>query len=82
MRGAPPKVVGYLLMRVAPQKVIGYLSSMKLSLVVPVYNEAQHLREVVPFLYSTKLPIDCEWIFIDDKSTDGSAEILKELAKT
>ena len=54
---------------------------MKLSLVVPVYNEAQHLREVVPFLYATKFPIECEWIFIDDKSTDGSAAILKELSQ-
>ena len=54
---------------------------MKLSLVVPVYNEAQHLREVIPFLYSVPMPIPTEWIFIDDCSTDGSLLILKELSK-
>lgn len=55
---------------------------MKLSLVVPVYNEIRTLKEVVPVLYSVPLPIESEWIFIDDKSTDGSLAVLKELAKT
>ncbi len=54
---------------------------MKLSLIVPVYNEAQHLKEVVPFLFSTSLPVEAEWIFIDDKSSDQSLSILEELQK-
>jgi len=54
---------------------------MKLSLIVPVYNEAQHLMRVVPFIYSVQLPIEAEWIFVDDKSTDGSLAILKELSE-
>lgn len=54
---------------------------MKLSLIVPVYIEAKRLREVVDFLYSFSFPIQQEWIFIDDKSTDGSLEILRELSK-
>lgn len=53
---------------------------MKLSLIVPVYNEAQHLNEVVPFLYATQLQVEAEWIFIDDCSTDGSLDLLKKLA--
>lgn len=53
---------------------------MKLSLIVPVYNEAHHLERVIPFLFSIKLPLEAEWIFIDDKSTDGSLEILKKLS--
>ena len=55
---------------------------MKLSLIVPVYNEAHHLREVLPFLYSIKLPLEHEWIFIDDKSTDQSLSILEEMKST
>src|SRR4051812_31550293 len=55
---------------------------MKLSLVVPVYNEAHHLERVIPFLYSIKLPVESEWIFIDDKSTDGSLAILKKASET
>lgn len=52
---------------------------MKLSLIVPVYNEAPQLEKVIRMLYSTSCPIDREWIFIDDKSSDGSTEILKKL---
>ena len=51
---------------------------MKLSLIVPVYNEAHHLERVIPFLYSIKLPMESEWIFIDDKSSDQSLAILKK----
>ena len=57
-------------------------TAMKLSLVVPIYNEEKHLREVIPFLFATQLPVDAEWILIDDKSTDGSLAILEELSKT
>ena len=53
---------------------------MKLSLIVPVYNEAHHLDRVIPFLFSIKLPLESEWIFIDDKSSDNSLEILKKLS--
>ena len=53
---------------------------MKLTLVVPVYNEENLLREVVPFLFATPLPLETEWIFIDDKSTDKSLAILEELS--
>lgn len=53
---------------------------MKLSLIVPVYNEGHHLQEVIPFLYSVNLPLEHEWIFIDDKSTDNSLELLKKLS--
>ena len=55
---------------------------MKLSLVVPVYNEEAHLPKVIPFLFSIALPVEAEWIFIDDKSTDKSLSIIEELSKT
>ncbi len=52
-----------------------------LSVVVPVYNEARHLREVIDILMKSPCPIQREWIFVDDCSTDGSREILIEIAK-
>ncbi len=52
---------------------------MKLSLIVPVYNEKRQLKSAVELLMSTKLPLESEWIFINDASTDGSLEILQEL---
>jgi len=51
----------------------------KLSLVVPVYNEARQLERVVEKLMTSACPIDREWIFVDDHSTDGSASILENL---
>jgi len=60
---------------------IAMIGFMKLSLIVPVYNEARHLERVIPFLFGARIPVEAEWIFIDDKSTDGSLEILRECAK-
>ncbi len=54
---------------------------MKLSLVVPVYNEAKQLREVISYFFRFSNNSDYEWIFIDDKSDDNSLEILRELQK-
>lgn len=52
---------------------------MKLSLVVPVFNEERQLKEVIENLYASPCPIEREWIFVDDCSTDSSASILKAL---
>jgi glycosyltransferase involved in cell wall biosynthesis len=51
---------------------------MKLSVVMPVYNERATLREAVRRVLS--LPIDIELLCVDDGSTDGSREILSEIA--
>jgi glycosyltransferase involved in cell wall biosynthesis len=53
---------------------------MKLSVIVPVYNEAKKLEEVIAYLFAAPCPIEREWIFINDCSTDGSADILRRLA--
>jgi glycosyltransferase involved in cell wall biosynthesis len=56
---------------------------MKLSMVIPVYNEENNL----PLLYSAIQKeldsIECTWkvIFVDDSSTDGSLAVLRELAQ-
>jgi glycosyltransferase involved in cell wall biosynthesis len=51
-----------------------------LTVIVPVYNEAGHLPQVLERLFSAPCPIEREWIFVDDASTDGSMRILEELA--
>lgn len=53
----------------------------KLSIIVPVFNEEKHLREIVDYLMSSPCPMNREWIFIDDCSTDTSREILRDLQK-
>jgi len=50
---------------------------MKLSVVMPVYNECATLREIVGKVLA--VPIDLELICVDDGSRDGSREILAEL---
>lgn len=50
---------------------------MKLSVVMPVYNEQSTLRQVVSKVLS--VPLELEVICVDDGSQDGSREILAEL---
>lgn len=52
---------------------------MQLSVVMPVYNEQATLREVVSRVLA--VPLDLELLCVDDGSTDGSREILDELAQ-
>lgn len=49
----------------------------KLSVIVPVYNERNTLRKVMDRLHAVPLPM--EIIAINDRSTDGSGEILDQL---
>jgi glycosyltransferase involved in cell wall biosynthesis len=48
-----------------------------LSVVMPVYNEARWLREVVRRVQ--RAPVAKELIIVDDGSTDGSRDILRQL---
>lgn len=51
----------------------------KLSIIIPVYNEAPFLRRCLDSV--SNAPDDVEIIVIDDASTDGSTEICKEYEK-
>lgn len=53
----------------------------EISVVIPLYNEAESLIELHAAMAATLLPFAdrCEMIFVDDGSTDGSLEVLKGL---
>jgi len=55
---------------------------MKISIIVPVYNECRTLRQLVQRVRHAPLPPDCsaEMIVVDDGSTDGTAQIVAEEA--
>ncbi len=50
---------------------------MKLSIVIPAYNERQTIREIVSLVRST--PFEKEILIVDDCSIDGTRDILKEM---
>lgn len=59
--------------------VVGFLQQMpmKLSVVMPVYNERETLRQVVEHVLA--VPLNIELLCVDDGSKDGSREILAEI---
>ena len=50
---------------------------MELTVIIPVYNEVNHIREIVKRVQSTKLAK--EILIVDDASTDGTQELLMKL---
>ena len=50
---------------------------MKLSVIIPVYNEVGSISEILKRLRATKLPR--EIVVVDDGSNDGTREILRKL---
>ena len=51
---------------------------MKISLIVPIYNEAGHLEQFLKQLDQLELAAEKELVFVDDCSTDTSWEILNK----
>ena len=55
---------------------------MKLSIVVPVYNEANTILSILRVVENAVLPVEIsetEIILVDDFSTDGTRQVLEEL---
>ena len=57
---------------------------MKLSVLMPVYNERKTLVEIVSRVLNQRIDgVDSlELVIVDDASTDGSTEIIEQLART
>ncbi len=53
---------------------------MNLSVIIPVYNEVQNIREILKRVQATGLA--WEILIVDDGSTDGTRDILEELDGT
>ncbi len=54
--------------------------ALKLSVLIPVYNERRTVRTIFRRVLQATLPVAIEVIAVDDGSSDGSFEILEELA--
>jgi glycosyltransferase involved in cell wall biosynthesis len=52
----------------------------KLSVIVPVYDERNTVVEIVRRMRAVDLPVDLEIVIVDDGSTDGTRDVLRQLA--
>ena len=52
---------------------------MKLSVLIPAYNEIETINEILTIIKSVSLSLKLEIIIVDDGSTDGTREYLKEV---
>ena len=52
----------------------------RLSIIVPVYNEARTVRAVIDRLLAIDLPVPREILVVDDGSTDGTGDVLDRAA--
>lgn len=53
--------------------------AQKLSIVIPIFNEAEHLEEILRQIDAVEIGMEKELILVDDYSTDGTREILENL---
>lgn len=52
---------------------------MKLSIIVPVFNEVKTIERVLKLVESVEVGMEKEVIIVDDHSTDGTSELLHSL---
>ena len=52
---------------------------MRITVVVPTYNEAENLPKLVSALFS--LPLDLSLLVVDDNSPDGTGELAEKLSR-
>ena len=52
---------------------------MKLTVIIPVYNERKTIKTIINAVSKVKLAIDKEIVIIDDHSTDGTDKVLAKI---
>jgi glycosyltransferase involved in cell wall biosynthesis len=62
---------------VSPEETYDY---RKLSVIVPVFDERNTVVEIVRRMRAVELPVELEIVIVDDGSTDGTRDVLRQLA--
>src|ERR1700689_885580 len=55
---------------------------LELTVVVPTFNERENVPVLLAKLERALLPIQWEAIYVDDHSPDGTANVVREIART
>ena len=55
------------------------MTTVKLSILMPVYNEAETVQSAIKRVLNVNFPCQVELIVVDDASTDGTSEIIGSL---
>ncbi len=60
-------------------RLFRYIAPMKLSIVIPVYNEVGTIDDIIRQVLAVDIGMDRELVLVDDCSSDGSRDKLKSL---
>jgi len=55
------------------------MDNSKLTIIIPVFNEAETLKEIIAQVIAVEVPFEKEIIIIDDASTDDSRSVIEKL---
>lgn len=62
-------------------EVLASVCMDKISIIIPAYNEAQTIAQLVKKIVEVRFPVDYEIILVDDHSQDRTHEIMQLLVK-
>ncbi|MFO0701016.1 MAG: glycosyltransferase family 2 protein [Nitrospira sp.] len=57
-------------------------SQLRLSIVIPTFNESQNVKELLRRIQATLGTTGWEIVFVDDDSPDGTAAVVRDIART
>jgi dolichol-phosphate mannosyltransferase len=68
--------------RVAPLSALTLAAAAELSIIIPTFNERDNVRNLIAAVSEALPGISWELIFVDDNSPDGTASLVREIARS
>lgn len=77
----PPITRSFSVDEPEPYTQTGHCESLELSIIVPTFNEKDNIVELIRRVETSLIGRIWELIFVDDNSPDGTAEVIRSIAK-